>query len=258
MEIRSVPAAAGRLLEGIGDIVYPAVCPVCGDKLPFAPAFRAGGSPARMRVHEKCRDSFMLIEEPYCLKCGKPVQAEGDEYCYDCLHTDHQFERGRSLWIYSDAAAASIFAYKYGGRQEYAKFYAEEVWRNLKDYIKDADPDILVPVPISPAKLAERGFNQAELIAGNIGDLAGIKTYGDLLFRVRKTTPQKELGRNARLANLRKAFRVREDADIQGLRIMLVDDVYTTGATADACSRALKEAGAEQVWVLTLCTGAGA
>ena len=243
-------------MENIGDVIYPAVCPVCGEKLPFMADFKIKNSKfVKMRAHAKCMSSLVLIADPYCLKCGKPVPGESDEYCYDCLHTTHDFDRGRSMWIYNDAAAASIFAYKYGRRQEYAKFYAEEAVRYLGEYIKAADPDILVPVPVSAERMAERGFNQAELIAEHIGELTGIRTFGNILCRVRKTMPQKELGKNERRMNLKKAFRVWEDADLAGLRIMLVDDLYTTGATVDACSKALKDAGAAEVWVLTLCAG---
>lgn len=115
--------------------------------------------------------------------------------------------------------------------------------------------DAVLPVPLHPTRLRERTFNQAECLAQNLAHRLRSPVWADLLIRTKPTRPQSELNRQDRLKNVQRAFSMREDRDIQGLRLLLVDDVFTTGATANACSHLLKKAGAAQVVVATVAHG---
>jgi ComF family protein len=159
------------------------------------------------------------------------------------------------LWRYDVVSSASVFAYKYNAHREYALFYAEVLIHFYKDWITALGVQQIIPVPISRQKKRKKGFNHAELLAEQLGDALGIPVNHRGLIRIHSTAPQKELGKEERRKNLEKAFR----ADIKYLpgiqRVLLVDDIYTTGSTIEFCTRALKAVGVKKVWFLTLCIG---
>ena len=125
-------------------------------------------------------------------------------------------------------------------------------WMRWGKTISEMEADCLVPVPLHPTRYRKRGFNQAELLARELGALSGIPVRTDILFREKKTEAQKELTPDQRIRNLQKAFRADpEKADVSS--VILVDDIYTTGSTAEACTRALKEAGVGKVYTACLC-----
>lgn len=235
------------LREELLSFLYPRRCPVCGDVLlPW--------QKGRLHIHPTCYARLYRISSPFCYKCGKGLRDPRKELCPDCSRHRYSFECGRGLWRYDSASASAIYALKYRRQPEHADFFALCLARFYGSWLKSLRLDYIVPVPVSPARLRDRGYNQAELIAVKLGELLGIPVCADGLWRVRSTDPQKELGRAERLHNLEKAFQAREER-ISGRRIVLLDDVYTTGATAESCCRALKKAGAGPVWVLTACTG---
>ena len=167
----------------------------------------------------------------------------------------HSFEQGRSLFLYQ-SVAASIYRFKYAGRQEYASFYGEQIVRELGGTIRAWRPDALVPVPIHFTRRRERGYNQAEVLAGEIGKRTGIPVERSLLGRVKKTLPQKLLDDAGRQNNLKRAFKINRN-DVKLKRAIVVDDIYTTGSTMDEAARVLKGAGVREVYFVTLACGAG-
>lgn len=226
------------------DIIFPRRCPVCGEVVAF------GGELA----HEKCRARLRYISEPVCLKCGKPILDFGEALCEDCARRRHQYDAGRAVWIYDGTMRRSIAAFKYHGRREYADFYAEQMWAVLEGWLSALRADVVIPVPLNPKKQRMRGYNQAALLAGRIAKKLNCPMDERYLRRTSWTEPQKELSPIQRYMNLKKAFHVSEDANKYD-RVLLVDDIYTTGSTIDACAAVLRSAGVQRVYFASLCIG---
>ena len=199
-----------------------------------------------------------FIRQPSCKKCGTELIADRAEYCPDCLRRQRSFESGVALIRYDTVAQKSIAAVKYKNRREYLDFYAEAIARRYGYFFKCHKDAVLVPVPVHPARLRSRGFNQAGELAVRLGRLTGLPVNERLLVRTKKTAPQKELGPDERLRNLRHAFAV--PAGIAAKlpqTVILADDIYTTGSTIEACARVLKAAGVRQVYFVSICIGSG-
>lgn len=228
---------------GILEILYPARCPVCHGVL------RGKGE-----VCAPCKKKLHYIKEPKCKKCGKEIEKEEQEYCRDCQRFSHGFDKGAAVFAYNDVMRRSISMFKYHNRREYAKFYAKEMYSHCSRFLKSCAPDVILPVPIHKQKKRQRGFNQAELVAKELGKLMHIPVDSKYLVRTEKTTPQKELTRLQRKANLKKAFGVAKKGKTYE-RVLLVDDIYTTGATIDAISEILRENQLKNLFFLTICVG---
>lgn len=175
------------------------------------------------------------------------------------------FESGVALLNYNEAARRSMAAVKYKNRREYLDFYAEAIAHRYGKWIASLNADALIPVPVHPARLRKRGFNQAEELAVRLSRLTELPVIPDLLIRTRRTAPQKELGPEERLKNLQQAFAVSSEYQAPGRPplaprtipscVILVDDIYTTGSTVEACTRILKQSGVERVYFVTVCIG---
>ena len=228
---------------GILDLLYPARCPVCHGVI------RGKG-----KVCIACRKRLPYLKEPKCKKCGKEIEKEEQEYCSDCQRFKHSFDRGASVFAYDMLMRRSISMFKYHNRREYASFYAEEMYRNCERFIKMCAPEVILPVPIHNYKRRQRGFNQAELVAKELSRILKVPVDTEYLMRVEKTTPQKELTRQQRKVNLRQAFAVRETGKYYE-KVLIVDDIYTTGATIDAISEILRENQTKIIFFLTICVG---
>lgn len=233
---------AGKIWEKSLDLVFPPRCPVCDRPAPFPE-----------RICPACREKPVVVKEPRCLKCGRQIGNEREEYCRGCRLTVHAFEEGRGFFLYS-SVADSIYRFKYAGRQEYAVFYAQKITERLGRTIRAWQADALVPVPIHYTRKRERGYNQAEVLAREIGKRTGIPVDAKLIRRVKKTLPQKLLDDRGRQNNLKRAFKI-ERNDVKLKRVIIVDDIYTTGSTIDACALELKKAGVEKIYFITAAIG---
>ena len=176
-----------------------------------------------------------------------------EEYCEDCRKGAHHFTEGRSIFWYGEIWRQSLVRFKYYGCREYGDFYAKAMSVFGKKYLERWKPDLIVPVPLHPRKKRMRGFNQAAYLAERLSDLTGIPWNEHLVKKIRSTRSQKKLNAIQRRQNLKNAYRVTEK--ITGFSVLVVDDVYTTGSTADAMAMCLFEAGAEKVYFLTICAG---
>ena len=203
-----------------------------------------------------CVPKLHFIRQPFCKKCGTELLSDRAEYCPDCLRRKRSFEYGVALIRYNAAAQKSMAAVKYKNRREYLDFYAEAIARRYGSFFAHHHDAVLVPVPVHPARLRSRGFNQAGELAVRLGKRTGLAVNTSLLVRTRKTAPQKELGPEERLRNLRHAFAVAELSSLPH-NVILVDDIYTTGSTIEACTRVLKAAGVGQVFFVSICIGGG-
>ena len=229
-------------------MLFPRRCPVCGQIV----------LPEGALICPGCVPKLHFIQQPSCKKCGTELISDRAEYCPDCLRRQRSFESGVALIRYDTVAQKSIAAVKYKNRREYLDCYAEAIARRYGYFFQCHKDAVLVPVPVHPARLRSRGFNQAGELAVRLGRLTGLPVNERLLVRTKKTAPQKELGPDERLRNLRHAFAV--PAGIAAKlpqTVILADDIYTTGSTIEACARVLKAAGVRQVYFVSICIGSG-
>lgn len=211
-------------------------------------------------VCRECQSKPLIIREPRCKKCSKPIASGELEYCYDCDSKEFHYSRGISLWLYDEVMKQSIIRFKYKGCKEYVNFYVDEIVKHLGDEIRMITPDVLLPVPVHKTRQRQRGYNQAGLLAEELGRQLNIKVKTDVLIRTVKTQPQKELSNVERMKNLEKAFAVSEkygSTMSKFHKLMLIDDIYTTGSTIEACAKVLQRAGVKEIYFLTLCIGEG-
>lgn len=196
-----------------------------------------------------------IIEEPRCKKCGKPIRQKEAEFCYDCEREDLCYEQGRSLWLHKMPVSSSIYAFKYKNRRVYGEVYGREMAKTFRKIIRLWEIDVIVPVPLHRKKQKKRGYNQAEILAKEIGFRVGIPVDTTLVKRKKNTVPQKEFTRKERKKNLKNAFEV--TGKVEGKRVLIIDDIYTTGSTIDSISILLKKAGVEKTYFLTISIGQG-
>ncbi len=233
------------LIYRILPLVFPRHCPVCDRLVSYGRSICPG-----------CRDILPLVRGSLCLRCGKPVSRPDQEYCYDCRIFPKSFDGGCSLYLYNHITAPGMMGLKYHNRRLLASFYSQELVRHRRSVLVSWQADAILPVPVHPHKRKKRGYNQAELLSAGIASLLNIPHLPTLLLRVVDTLPQKQFSPQARLNNLQKAFRINPDISLKGIhRVILVDDIYTTGATMEACCRVLHQAGIRHVFVCSICIG---
>lgn len=233
------------------NLLFPRVCAVCGQMVGMQGDF----------VCYECLDKLSLVKQPACKKCGKEIISEPAEYCPDCSRYPKSFESGMALLNYNEVTRKSMAEIKYKNRREYLDFYAEAMGVRFEKRVQRIQPEMLVPVPVHSSRKRKRGFNQAEELALRLGRRWQLPVCSDMLVRIRKTDPQKELTPTERLKNLQDAFALKQPGKRWNgtlpQTILLIDDIYTTGSTVEACTRVVKEAGIERVHVMVICIGSG-
>ena len=193
----------------------------------------------------------IFLEAPVCDGCGAAFEFDGGDFasphCAACLARPYRFARARAACVYDDASRGLILKYKHGDQQQFADLFSRWLTRAAADLIEEAD--VVIPVPLHRMRLLSRRFNQAAEIARPLARRAGLDYLPDALIRTERTDSQGGKSARGRRLNVKKAFAVTEAGRrrIKGRRILLVDDVLTTGATAEACAKALLEAGARHV-----------
>ena len=233
-------------LEKIVDIIYPVTCPLCGSVLPYS----------EKGVCVKCLKKLKWVESPVCMRCGKMIDDPEEEYCKDCTSIPKSFEKNYAAFCYEGEIKDSLYAFKYKNKREYAGFYADSIISKYGHELSKNGIDGIVPVPLNSKRLKQRGYNQAELLAKEIGKALKITVYPDYLKRCIATDPQKELNDRERMKNLKNAFIIGQN-DVKLKQILLVDDIYTSGATMDACTRVLLMSGVERVYCVSVAIGRG-
>lgn len=232
--------AATAALRTVVDFALPPRCPGCGAITDAQHAFCL-----------PCWQSVTFLGEPCCSRCGLPFEYDAGEgaECGACLAEPPSFDRLRAAVAYGEVARKVALKLKYSDRPAMAETLAYFMRRHLKD---DDDDGILIPVPLHRWRIWKRGYNQSALIAQALGRRSGLKMELDLLRRTRATPPLKGMGRRERALTVRGAFSMRSGAGaiIEGRHLILIDDVYTTGATANACAKQLKRAGARSVNII--------
>ncbi len=231
------------------DIFYPHRCPICDDVLP-------AGSDSTACI--KCERIVQKVAGPYCLKCGKPIGDERKEFCTDCTKREYFYIQGKSAFVYDKYMKKSIAAFKYRGRREYGNYYAEQIVKKHKKWIDGIEAQCLIPVPIHHEGYRKRGYNQAKIIADEIGKRVELPVIDKFIERNKNTEALKDLSEAKRRECLKDAFFISETSKLlyRDLRcVILVDDIYTTGNTINECTAVLKRAGVKKVYFLCACIG---
>lgn len=221
--------------------LFPRRCPGC-DEL----------TPEGALICPRCADKMRLIHEPSCMCCGRQLADEQQEYCKNCRGQHFSFLYNISLFDYNETAAHAMAGIKYRGRQEYMDYFADQALHFAMAALSRMEPELLLPVPIHPSRMRERGYNQAALLAERLGAQLDIPVLRGALRRIHKTEALKNLSPQERREALRDAFAV---AQLPGglRRVCIVDDIFTTGATMEACAAALRRAGVPEVYGFCLC-----
>ncbi len=236
-------AAGHRILNMALDGILPPRCLSCGVSVD-----RQG------HLCADCWKALTLLGPPCCSRCGYPFEHDmpPGTVCGACTNRPPRFMRARAVFRYDDASRTLILRFKHADELHGAPAFGQWLARAGADLCRDAD--LIAPVPLHRWRLLARRYNQAALLAQSLSRISGTPVAVDLLKRRRRTPPQGRLSAPARRRNVRGAFALRPGASkfLQGGRILLVDDVLTTGATADECARVLAASGAAAVDVLTL------
>ena len=232
---------ASKLTACLLDLVFPPGCPACGElgswEAEFCPSCQAG---------------IQELPPFQCRLCGVGLES-GPPLCPACRQRRPHFDRARAVALYQGPLADTVRAFKYHRRwaagRPLARFLAGRVGPEALEGL-----DLAAPVPLHRWRMLKRGFNQSQVLARELAQRHGLLLAPDLLARVRHTRPQVGLDGRSRRANVAGAFAVKPQrlSLVDGARVLLVDDVFTTGATVDECARMLKQAGARRVEVLTL------
>jgi ComF family protein len=228
-----------NLLRKILGIIYPERCVFC-DKILSA---------KEKYLCDECIHKFKFIKDRTCIRCGRVLHSRYETLCHECASGNFVFDEAFAPFKYTGEVKNSILNLKYKGRAQNAGFYAKCIWKYGKERITNWNPDIIIAVPIHYSRLATRGYNQAELIARKLSEVSGIPLEKNVIARTKKTQAQKKLGKFERHENMKSAFSF-VYGDTLPERILIIDDIFTTGATVDAISGILKDNGAKKVYVI--------
>lgn len=230
------------------DLVYPRNCQFCGTPLT---------EPEPGVICRTCLGGAKFIEPPFCQQCASPFSGEVTDtfVCGYCQDLRFNFERTVCACRAEGIVRDSIHRFKYNREMYFGPHLTDWLLRSARQWIEWREVDAIVPVPLHPRKKREREFNQAEYLAGALSRVFGVPVLTQALQRVKDTVTQTALDAEGRAANLRGAFAVRRKETVAGKRLVLVDDVFTTGATMDSCARVLRAAGAQRVLALAVARG---
>ena len=247
----NLASARARLRDwggAVASVLLPAPCGVCGELLE---------SGQRIPICAQCLAQFQPIAWHLCEHCGRPIPSDfaaeiSPLLCGLCRRDLYDFDFARSFAPYGPVASRAILMLKYEQVLPLGAWFAAKLAELVRANPGRFDADVVVPVPLHAARFRERGYNQAELIARPLARLLGLPFKSYLLVRTKPRPDKLKLTTRERWRTVRGAYATRDGTQVDNLRVLLVDDVFTTGATLDACSRALRKAGAVRVAGLTV------
>ncbi len=239
-----LPPLAARLAQDMLFFVYPQGCAGCS---------RPSPSEESEAFCPDCVKILDLIRAPYCPGCGIPLETPHPHLCGDCLGGTHYFDRARATGLYRGLVREVLHRFKYGGQTFLVRPLAQMLTASGKELTRLHNVDLIVPVPLHPRRLRQRGFNQSALLARRLGSTLGISVDYSNLKRFRWTEPQTGLSHRQRAANVKGAFKLTRPEKMRGKVILLLDDVLTTGETVNQCTRVLQKDGrTSEVVILTV------
>ncbi|MBI5047628.1 MAG: ComF family protein [Deltaproteobacteria bacterium] len=246
------------MLKAFLNLLLPQICPLCSEDTEDG------------QFCQKCLSDIRLITSPICLCCGVPFISQEceDHLCGRCIKKEMPFSIARSIGVYEGVLLDAIHKFKYNGKNSLAKSLVKImasapgmryhkidggiVFGKTSGVVFNNSPDLIVPVPLHKTRLKERGFNQSLLLARGLARIYNLPMDYLNLKRIRATDHQVNLKGKDRLVNVKGAFAVEDRDAFKDKKVLLIDDVYTTGATISECSKVLKKAGAKDVNILTL------
>lgn len=209
---------------------------------------------------DHCVRAFHWATGKTCLKCGKIMDVNSRRsLCRDCSELSHRYEQGFTCVQYGLYERSVMLSFKYGDQAYIGEKLGDILFDRISPELESGLAfDCIIPVPMHKRKVRKRGYNQAELMARPLAHKTGVPLLKDALVRIRESKPMSKLSTFDRMENVKNIFTLREDAVklIRSKTVLLIDDIYTTGSTADECSKVLLEAGAEKVYLLTFAAGA--
>lgn len=243
-----MPAFFRAAVDALSSVLFPAPCRICGDVLTTASLLPICGN---------CLGSLEPLRGAICEHCGRPLGSDlatvsETPLCFACRRGVYAFDRARSYAAYNDEMARAISLLKYEKVLSLGHWFAARLEEVVHGELEVFAADVVVPVPLHPARRRERGYNQAEMIAKPLARKLKLPLRTYLLVRTKPRPPRLLLSRRERWESVRGAYEMRRGANVDNLRVLLIDDVCTTGATLDSCARALKRAGAKSVTGLTV------
>lgn len=233
------------MLKALLDIFFPPLCHICKGHLADA---------GDIHVCAPCLDKLQFINSPLCTVCGVPFVTEGgaDHPCGPCIIHPPPHTAARSALFFEGGVQQLIHHFKYEHNVRLRRPLGLLTARHLAGFVAEVKPDLLLPVPLHRKRLRWRGYNQAVLLGEILAREWGVPLQRDNLRRIRWTEPQTHLAAAERARNVRGAFAVRNRDVLAGKRVILVDDVFTTGSTVEECAATLQRAGVAAVYVVTV------
>jgi ComF family protein len=233
------------------DIIYPPRCPICQNFV------RNDDPDDKNTASPICRDCFYDLREirsPLCPICGRPFVTgiETDHLCESCLRKRPYFDSVTAPYLFEGALMTAIHRFKYDSKRFLSDYLGPLLARFAESRLDKSDDLLTMPIPLHPKRLRERGFNQSLLLATHVARRLNTELDFLSLRRVRYTPPQTGLGKEERRKNVKSAFQVEDPKIVKGRRILLIDDVATTGNTLNECARILKRSGSGKVVCLVL------
>jgi ComF family protein len=238
---------AEKIFSKFLDLIYPPKCHICQ-------RFLTDDRGEAGHICPECLESLVRITSPLCPSCGIPFvsRVEEDHLCGDCIRKRPHFDSLAAPFLYEGGIMDAIHQIKYNGRTFIAKSVGGHAASVARERFGETDNFLIVPVPLHPKRLRERGFNQSLVLARAIAPGLGAEIDFLSLRRVKYTQPQTGMKKAERRRNVRGAFGLAGSPDLKGKTVMLVDDVATTGSTLNECAKVLKKAGCEKVFCLVL------
>jgi len=239
-----IRAARKSFAQAALNFLFPPLCHVCRKFIPEA---------GKLHICDACREALQPVSHPLCTVCGVPFDGAGaDHVCGACLVHPPSFDASRSALLYEGACRSLIHTFKYSYKVHLRRPLGLLAAEQLAEVVTGRSPDLIVPVPLHAKRLRKRGFNQAILLGEVLEREWNIPLHRQAMQRVRWTEPQINLTAEQRQVNVKGAFAVADASAVAGKRVLLVDDVFTTGSTVDECAKVLKKSGATEVVVITV------
>lgn len=231
-----------KVVKYMVDIVFPPQCAICGNTIE-----KQGG------ICANCFAKMHFITSPFCNICGKPFNAITEKWqiCPSCLGKK-EFDKARFALIYDESSKPLILSFKHADKTHITSLLAKLMANAGEDILKDAD--MLIPVPLSWQRLLRRRYNQSALLAKELSKLTKVPFCFDVLKRKRNTKSQGDFNAKERYKNVKGAFTIHHKEKIQNKTLVIIDDVFTTGATVQECAKVLRKNGAGKIYVLALAT----
>lgn len=239
----------GKIVDVI-NLIFPKRCPGC-DKILNIKEYDRG-------FCNRCLQKIHIIGDNYCIKCGRELDNEIEEYCNDCKRKKRYFTMGRSVYSYSGPIKNAMYGFKYGNKRAYARVFFSDIERYLSGFIEyisaDGPIDAVLPVPVSKKRYLKRGYNQAYVLAYYIARNFNLPLYKNIVSRMAQTKALKNQNLLERQINLIHAFKYTK-ISVKLNKILLIDDIYTTGTTINSIAKELNKNGICKIYFICVCSG---